>query len=282
MFSHINNCVLSTLTPQKAGQVKASIPGCYTAVLPLSFTEEIRTLEGVSIAENVNAKGLTALQQPECSWGMELLRQFCMLLHWDRSCRSDFVSQLLPIFWYQTNCPNINHIIPISVSAQDGISVFRKAHARSVLSIWWLSVADFETVPMLVNRDADFPGVFPVIFGQIRFLPICFPYSIFSYFIFLFLNFLSLFVFILCEMARTCRFSVIFAKVQWHPCSLAKHRSFLSRTSQIRCQPLFSTPFQVISTVMLWPVLTQKLPCRPVCASAFPSCKPDMICLCLL
>ena len=43
------------------------------------------------------------------------------------------------------------------------------------------------------------------------------PFSIFSYFIFLFLNFLSLFVFTFCEMARTCRFSVIFAKVQWHP-----------------------------------------------------------------
>ena len=41
--------------------------------------------------------------------------------------------------------------------------------------------------------------------------------SIFSYFICLFLNFLSVFVFIFCEMARTRRFSVIFAKVQWHP-----------------------------------------------------------------
>ena len=42
-------------------------------------------------------------------------------------------------------------------------------------------------------------------------------FSIFSYFIFLFLNFLSLFVFIFCETARTHRFAVIFAKVQWHP-----------------------------------------------------------------
>ena len=38
------------------------------------------------------------------------------------------------------------------------------------------------------------------------------PFSIFSYFIFLFLNFLSLFVFIFCETARTRRFSVIFRK----------------------------------------------------------------------
>ena len=43
-------------------------------------------------------------------------------------------------------------------------------------------------------------------------------FSIFSYFIFLFLNFLSLFVLIFCETACTRRFSVIFAKVQWHPC----------------------------------------------------------------
>ena len=42
-------------------------------------------------------------------------------------------------------------------------------------------------------------------------------FSIFSYFIFLFLNFLSLFVFVFSETACTHRFSVIFAKVQWHP-----------------------------------------------------------------
>ena len=43
-------------------------------------------------------------------------------------------------------------------------------------------------------------------------------FSIFSYFIFLFLNFLSLFVFIFCEVAHTRRFSVIFAKVQYTYC----------------------------------------------------------------
>ena len=86
-----------------------------------------------------------------------------------------------------------------------------------------------------VCRDAGFPlfSIFSVIFGLIRSPPIRFPFfspncsvcrkcmlifSILSYFIFLFLNFLSLFVFIFCETARTCRFSVIFAKVQWHPC----------------------------------------------------------------
>ena len=43
------------------------------------------------------------------------------------------------------------------------------------------------------------------------------PPSAFSYFIFLFL---SLFVLIFCETARTRRFSVIFEKVQWHPCCM--------------------------------------------------------------
>ena len=71
---------------------------------------------------------------------------------------------------------------------------------------------------------------FSVIF---RFFPLFLPdpfsadplpvFSIFSYFIFLFLNFLSLFVFIFCETARTRRFSVIFAKVQWHPGLPPKH-----------------------------------------------------------
>ena len=54
-----------------------------------------------------------------------------------------------------------------------------------------------------------------------RYFPFFFRYfwpDPFSYFIFLFLNFLSLFVFIFCETAHTGRFSVIFAKVQWHPC----------------------------------------------------------------
>ena len=70
------------------------------------------------------------------------------------------------------------------------------------------------------DRDADFP-LFSVIFDPIRSLPIRFSFSVFSilsYFIFLFLNFLFLFVFIFCETARIRRFSVIFAKVQWHPC----------------------------------------------------------------
>ena len=86
---------------------------------------------------------------------------------------------------------------------------------------------------VLYIRDADFL-LFSVIFGPIRSPPICFPFSvfsIFSYFIFLFLNFLSLFVFIFCETARTRRFSVIFAKVQWHPCVYAVYSFFYSLVS---------------------------------------------------
>ena len=56
-------------------------------------------------------------------------------------------------------------------------------------------------------------------------------FSIFSYFIFLCLNFLSLFVFIFCETARTHRFSVIFAKVQWHPWPLLMLLVFVGNTS---------------------------------------------------
>ena len=64
-------------------------------------------------------------------------------------------------------------------------------------------------------------SVFSVIFGPFCSPPIRFLFCVFSistYFIFLFLNFLSLFVFIFCETACTRRLSVIFAKVQWHPC----------------------------------------------------------------
>ena len=38
-------------------------------VFPLSFTEEIRTLEGVSVAENANVKGLTPSQPVYLSQG---------------------------------------------------------------------------------------------------------------------------------------------------------------------------------------------------------------------
>ena len=61
---------------------------------------------------------------------------------------------------------------------------------------------------------------FSVIFGPIGKITCMLIFSIFSYFIFIFLNFLSLFVFIFCETARTRRFSVVFAKVQWHPCKI--------------------------------------------------------------
>ena len=69
-----------------------------------------------------------------------------------------------------------------------------------------------------IVRDADFL-FFPLFLARS-------VLSIFSYFIFLFLNFLSLFVFIFCETAGTRRFSVIFAKVQWHPCTVCKHLAY--------------------------------------------------------
>ena len=92
----------------------------------------------------------------------------------------------------------------------------------------WLSQHSSKTQSLFQGqicfRDADFPlfsGVFFRYFWPDPLSADPFPVlSIFSYFIFLFLNFLSLFVFIFCETARTRRFSVIFAKVQWHPCCL--------------------------------------------------------------
>ena len=104
---------------------------------------------------------------------------------------------------------------------------------------------DLLTVLIIVSGMLIF-RFFSVIFGPIRSPPIHFPFffpqlfrlskvkidnarhrrivpftrpppSAFSYFIFLFL---SLFVLIFCETARTRRFSVIFAKVQWHPCCM--------------------------------------------------------------
>ena len=68
------------------------------------------------------------------------------------------------------------------------------------------------------NRDADFPFFCRYFWPDPKHTCMLI-FSIFFYFIFLFLNFLSLFVFIFCETARTRRFSVIFAKVQWHPCN---------------------------------------------------------------
>ena len=41
---------------------------CCRTVLPLSFTEEIRTLEGVSVAENANVKGLKCAVRARVRW----------------------------------------------------------------------------------------------------------------------------------------------------------------------------------------------------------------------
>ena len=76
----------------------------------------------------------------------------------------------------------------------------------------------FQSLPFICPGQICSQGCrFSIIF---RFFRYFWP-DPFSYFIFIFLNFLSLFVFIFCETARTRRFSVIFAKVQWHPCVLS-------------------------------------------------------------
>ena len=88
---------------------------------------------------------------------------------------------------------------------------FRYFPLFSVFSVIFRFFRYFPLFPLLLARSALRRSVF-------RFFPTCMLiFSIFSYFIFLFLNFLSLFVFIFCETARTRRFSVLFAKVQWHP-----------------------------------------------------------------
>ena len=39
----------------------------------------------------------------ECISGMDLLRQFYMLPHWDRSCRSNFPSHSVTVYWHRAN-----------------------------------------------------------------------------------------------------------------------------------------------------------------------------------
>ena len=39
----------------------------------------------------------------ECVSGTDLLRQFYMLPHWDRCCRSNFPSHPVTVYWHQAN-----------------------------------------------------------------------------------------------------------------------------------------------------------------------------------
>ena len=39
----------------------------------------------------------------KCISGIDLLRQFYMLLNWDRSCRSNFPSHPVTVYWHQAN-----------------------------------------------------------------------------------------------------------------------------------------------------------------------------------
>ena len=92
---------------------------------------------------------------------------------------------------------------------------FVEAHAKFMLwsNIQGREVCWCDFIKYMINQGCRFSIIFryfwPDLFSTCKLI-----FSIFSYFIFLFL---SLFVFIFCEMARTRRFSVIFAKVQWHP-----------------------------------------------------------------
>ena len=46
----------------------SSVSACSGTVLPLSFTEEIRTPERVSVAENANVKGLKCAVRARVRW----------------------------------------------------------------------------------------------------------------------------------------------------------------------------------------------------------------------
>ena len=109
----------------------------------------------------------------------------------------------------------------LDVSFQEILHGRKMTHSHCVCDVctkMLMTASNLKFVCLFVQRCR-----FSVIFGFFRyFWPD--PFSIFSYFIFLFLNFQSLFVFIFCETARTGRFSVIFAKVQWHPCVLVAER----------------------------------------------------------
>ena len=115
IFSHINDCVLTTVPPQAAGQVKVSMPECYTAaapdlwpgsvmsacpgtVLPLSFTEDIQTPEGVSFAENAIVKWIMFQQRAKSMSGTDPYRRLYTLPHRDGSCKSNLLSRQVPVY----------------------------------------------------------------------------------------------------------------------------------------------------------------------------------------
>ena len=48
----------------------------------------------------------------QCILGMDLLRQFYVLPHWDRSCRSNFPSHLVTVYWHWATSPSADPIMP--------------------------------------------------------------------------------------------------------------------------------------------------------------------------
>ena len=129
---------------------------CSETVLPPSFTEEIRTLEGVSIAENANAKGQRS--QQHCSWGalgssntaaLLLLASVTLLLHcfWlqQHCCFTAFgfsntvaslllasATLLLHCFWLQQHC------CFTAFGSSNNAAVLLLAPATLLLCCFWL------------------------------------------------------------------------------------------------------------------------------------------------
>ena len=76
---------------------------CWTA------SGQVVTLPTPVTLENKNdmtSDGLFVVKVPakcECVSGMDLLRQFYMLPHWDRSCRPNFPSHPVTVYWHRVD-----------------------------------------------------------------------------------------------------------------------------------------------------------------------------------
>ena len=142
----------------------------------------------------------------------------CLVCSWCPSCCTCFIEGLgTALVFTRLFSPPSSGWALVSVTVGGWVGWIEGNHAVKLDTILWH--CSF-VVEIVFIQGCRFSIIFCFFrnFGPIRSPPIRFPlFSIFSYFIFLFLNFLSLFVFIFCETARTRRFSVIFAKVQWHP-----------------------------------------------------------------
>ena len=67
---------------------------------------------------------LASQQHAKCTSGTDLIRQFYMLPHWDRSCKSNFLSHPVTVYWHWTNQSQqwpIQHQVPgrVATGAQN-------------------------------------------------------------------------------------------------------------------------------------------------------------------